>query len=177
MTWIALVGSTDKILYKVCRLTHKNPSVLFTNDNENNFTNNLTHKNINTLVIGAESEDVQKFLQEQSSLSTEKTIITTHDYKGLISDIVKDKFKVFASVRGLISTYPELKGYDPVLKAWYSKPKIIGCEIYQLQPNNVELLVKRTTLENTAKSYDEMCGLIDDMVLKSWVSLIKEYKK
>ena len=117
---------------------------------------------------------VNDYLQ-QSILS--KKLITLHGYLRIIPKEFLEIYKgeIYNGHPGLITTYEELKGKDPQVRAWEGSYPTVGSVVHKVTPGVDEgEVLAYTQTKNTAKSLDEMYNLLRSTSLEAWVSFLKE---
>ena len=87
------------------------------------------------------------------------------------------KGDIFNGHPGLISSYPELKGKDPQIKAWEGKYREVGSVVHKVTEGVDEGdIVMQCSTNNFAKSLDGMYRILKSTSFTCWISFLLKSK-
>lgn len=105
----------------------------------------------------------------------EDVLVTLHGYLRILPADFCDKTKIFNGHPGLITRYPELKGFNPQKKAWELKHKDIGCVIHQVIPElDSGPIVAKSAIINEFNNFDDMVRGLHNESTNLWIEFLNE---
>ena len=103
-------------------------------------------------------------------------IVTLHGYLRILPEEFCDSSKVYNGHPGLITKYPELKGFNPQAKVWNSPINYeeVGCVIHEVIPElDSGKVIATDSTENTFDSLSELTLQLHSMSINLWTNFLK----
>ena len=107
----------------------------------------------------------------------EESIVTLHGYLRILPEEFCDNSRVYNGHPGLITEYPELKGFNPQEKVWkgYHQYDEVGCVIHEVIPElDSGDVIAVAKSENTFDNLSELTLKLHDMSVKLWIDFLKD---
>lgn len=107
----------------------------------------------------------------------EDILVTLHGYLRILPEEFCDKTKIFNGHPGLITKYPELKGFNPQAKAWKSKEKYpkVGCVLHRVIPElDSGEVIAEAEIDNNFESLDDLTGGLHELSIQLWKDFLKD---
>lgn len=126
--WITLFSRSGQEVWELSNKLQRIPDVIITNqaDLTKIHSGLLSDLFKNRLVCINENTD-----ETYKRLFNAADIITLHGYLKIIPAETCSKFNIYNGHPGLISVYPELRGYNPQIKACTRRDKLVGSVIHR----------------------------------------------
>ena len=103
-------------------------------------------------------------------------LVTLHGYLRILPASFCDKTRIFNGHPGLITKYPELKGFNPQEKTWNNKEKYdqVGCVIHRVIPelDSGEVVASADT-QNVFESQEQLTGCLHSMSVNLWCEFLR----
>lgn len=102
-------------------------------------------------------------------------LVTLHGYLRILPPPFCDKSRIFNGHPGLITKYPELKGFNPQEKTWNNKEKYedVGCVIHRVTPelDSGEVVAYADT-KNIFESLEQLTCSLHEMSVQLWCNFL-----
>lgn len=150
--WVAFFSQTGTEIYNLIKELDIYPDCIVTNQEDKSKIN----KNLVDLYTFRETKlnmnDTWVFLPKKPILSNyDKTLrkfnnplITLHGFLRILPKKICDQYEIYNLHPGLITKYPELKGFNPQERAYAQKYTTAGCVIHRVIPDVDEGPVVKT---------------------------------
>ena len=170
--WIAFFSQTGKEILDVSERIGRKPDLIITNNkNYRKFNPEFYDKFSNIIVYLPEKPNIQDYHHLSTSYSKLFTygIITLHGYLRIIPREFCEEFKKIYNLHpGLITKYPELKGFNPQERAFNGDYETCGCVIHEVIPEvdsgkvimSYEIPLNKSSLDEV---YNDLHILATDM--------------
>lgn len=181
-TWIALFSQTGSEIFNLGNKLNYFPNLIITNKKSYKDINfelyNECYDRIEFIPEKPTLEDYMKIINKYKDLF-ENSIITLNGYLRIIPKELCDSLNIYNLHPGLISKYPQLKGFNPQEKAYNMKLSTSGCVIHKVTSEldsgkilkEIEVNIKNDSLENI---YEKLHQAAE----KIWIEfLIEELSK
>lgn len=133
--WICFFSQTGSEIVNVSNRLGRDPDLIITNrDNLKGINNILLEKYIDKIVFiptKPSIEDYERITKKYSEYFN-NCFITLHGFLRIIPDLFCRHFNIYNLHPGLITKYPELKGFNPQEKAFNLKLKTSGSVIHKV---------------------------------------------
>lgn len=170
--WIALFSQTGSEIYNISTLLDKEPDLIITNrTNLKGISPLFLMKMYNKIVFIPNKPSVEDYLKV---IPEGNHVITLHGYLRIIPPEICDKYTIYNLHPGLITDYPELKGFNPQEKAYNLRLPYSGAVIHKVVSevdsgqilSSVKVSIKDLSLE-------EVYNSLHKASTKLWVSFLK----
>ena len=178
--WVAFFSQTGSEINNIRKKIKRNPDLIIVNKTDMSKVNKELIEDCGNKIIS---------IPDKPSLETYLTIInhsllkyifnncfiTLNGYLRIIPKEICEKFDIYNLHPGLITKYPELKGFNPQEKAYKMKLSTSGSVIHRVTPevdsgeilSSVEVNIKD-------KSLDEIYETLHEASTQLWVKFFKE---
>jgi len=175
--WAVLVSQTGSEVIALSKKLGILPSLVVTNRVTNISEKNMEifGKNNVEIVVLPKKPTVDQYLR---SGLLEKKLVTLHEFLRIIPEGFFPHFKgqMYNGHPGLITSYPELKGFNKQedIAGNQEKYPYCGSVVHEVIPElDSGKVVVSCGVENTANTIDEAYALLRETSLKSWESFFK----
>jgi folate-dependent phosphoribosylglycinamide formyltransferase PurN len=176
--WAVFVSQTGSEVVELSEALGLTPGYLFTNNYSKLASNTLKFlKENNVEVIKLPFRPTED--DYQSKILNKCNLLTLHGYLRILpaSFIRNFKGSIYNGHPGLISSYPELKGKDPQIKAWEGKYREVGSVVHKVTEGVDEGdIVMQCSTNNFARSLDGMYRILKSTSFTCWVSFLLKSK-
>jgi len=170
--WICLFSQTGTEIVDLSAKLGIIPDLVFTN-NANREQYNPGLKNVEYL---PHDQLMELFRSADVRSHSEDTLVTLHGYLRIIPADICDMYEIYNGHPAAIKLYPELKGFNPQIRAWENREKypIIGSVVHKVTPGVDEgEIVASIEYINRVDSLDEMYAVLRKASLQSWAFFLK----
>ena len=177
--WIAFFSQTGSELVEIIKQVGEIPELIVTNKED------LSDVNEELLDIIADKDNLyclhnKPTLQDYKHMITEfreifhNCFITLHGYLRIIPEELCNKFEIYNGHPGLISKYPELKGFNPQEKAYNLGLKESGSAIHRVtaEVDTGEILYERA-VNIEGLTLDQVYQKLHQNSIEVWVDFLK----
>ena len=182
-SWVTFFSQTGTEIANLCQALGRYPDAIVTNQQDItkvnkdllNTTSFREHKLNQTIwhLLPAKPS-VENY---ESVLSHFKTpVITLHGYLRIIPKEICEKYEIYNLHPGLITKYPELKGFNPQERTYTGKYKTAGCVIHRVTPGVDEgpiLVTNEINIED--KNLTDIYSSLHNCAFNLWKSFIGDY--
>ena len=170
--WIALFSQTGSEINNISEQLEKTPDIIITNrKNLEGVNKDFLSKFKNKLVFIPNRPSVKDYLKV---IPEGNHIITLHGYLRIIPSELCDRFLIYNLHPGLITEYPELKGFNPQEKAYNLQLPYSGAVIHKVIGevdsgqilSSVKVSIKDLSLE-------EVYSTLHKASTELWVNFLK----
>lgn len=173
--WIALFSQTGSEIYNISRRLSRFPDIIITNNNINGINKELFEfykKSDSKRMIVLDNKptvaDYEKVFGELKN-----PIITLHGWLRIIPEEICEKYTIYNGHPGLITKYPELKGFNPQERA--IKYSEIGCVIHEVIPEVDEgKILAEKSVTNIGHTKNEIIEILHELSGDLWIQFLKE---
>lgn len=166
--WIALFSQTGSEIKNLTEKLGFRPDKVFTNNkNTNQWINNI--KGTNIIV---ESHD--ELMKELDLFDSDKYFITLHGYLRIIPEHLCSKFEIYNGHPGLITRYPQLKGFNPQERIT-SEMEVMGSVCHRVTPivDDGEIISEKVV----DLSMEDVYNKLKETSLEAWLDLFDQMKR
>lgn len=106
----------------------------------------------------------------------DNTIVTLHGWLRIVPKKICEQYKIYNGHPGLITEYPELKGFDPQKKAFELGHLHIGSVVHRVTPEVDEggvIVVTDTVLTDEERDLDAYYDVLRETSLNSWMMFLR----
>lgn len=186
--WIAMFSQSGNELTQLSELLNRWPDCIVTNRQDLVGVNEKLQRKIFRgeikIVFLPRWPDYTDYLKVADTLGysilnekwRDDVIITLHGYLRILPRELCDKFKIYNGHPGLISEYPELKGFDPQKRTWENKENYshVGCVIHRVIPElDSGEIVSKAKLSNEFKSLGNLYAALHSTSINLWYDFMK----
>lgn len=171
--WICFFSQTGTEINNIRKKLKKDPDLIITNKpNLIGINKDLLKDCLNKIIFLPNKPTLNQY---KKILSYYKNcIITLHGYLRIIPDEICNNYEIYNLHPGLITKYPQLKGYNPQEKAFNMKLESSGAVIHKVTPDldsgeildSIEINIKNFSLD---KIYENLHHISTDL----WVKFLK----
>ena len=175
--WCALYSQTGSELYEITKNIQRIPNIIITNSQkEFNSIHNLIGN-----IIGTHLDRTIYFFSKKPRIEDYRRVfrkfdlITLHGWLNIIPPEICNKFEIYNGHPGLISTFPQLKGFNPQERAYNLKLKESGSVIHRVtaEVDAGEILMEKKINIEGLSLKDIICKLHDTSI-NLWCDFLKE---
>jgi len=170
MLWIAFFSQTGSEIVELSREIKRVPNLILTN----NFDDTKYHPGIKELgskIIVDKHNRLMDYLRFNQYPTT--PLITLHGYLRILPADICEKYEIYNGHPGIITTYPDLKGKDPQVRAFEGNYRWIGSVIHKVTAGVDEgPVVDSSAIPNTVKTLDEMYSTLKRISLYCWIKFM-----
>lgn len=156
MKWVALFSQTGSEILNVSNLLEINPYKIITNQQDITKINQTLLNKYKKQIL---TVDKKPSLSMYYNMLDDADLITLHGWLRIIPGEICNKYEIYNLHPGLITKYPELKGFNPQEKAYKLKLPTSGCVIHKVTPEvdsgeilaSSEVSIKNLKLEDVYK--------------------------
>lgn len=176
--WAVFVSQTGSEIVELSQALKLTPGYLFTN-NISKLSNSslefLKENNVEIIKLPFRptEEDYNNEILKKCNL------VTLHGYLRILPASFIQNFKgnIYNGHPGLISSYPELKGKDPQIKAWEGKYREVGSVVHKVTEGVDEgAIVMQCSTVNTANTLDRMYNILKSTSFTCWITFLLQSK-
>lgn len=172
--WICFFSQTGSEINNVRKALNRDPDIIITNKQDLTDVNaellNDCFDRIRIIPRKSLGDQYKKILYNCNA-----AIITLHGYLRIIPEEICENYKIYNLHPGLITKYPELKGFNPQEKAFNMELEKSGAVIHEVTSqldsgkilDSVEVNIKNLTL-------DEVYKALHDASTDLWVKFLKD---
>lgn len=173
--WIALFSQTGSEIVALSHLLGRSPALIITNNmDESKYKYHPDLKKLGSTLMYAKHDRIMHYLNDTVYYQPQSAVITLHGYLRILPPEVCNKFSIYNGHPGLITSFPELKGKDPQIRAWEGKYHTIGSVVHRVTPGVDEgEVISSVAYTNRCESIDEMYGCLKKSSLESWQWVLK----
>ena len=173
--WIAFFSQTGSEIVDIAKSLDKWPDIIITNKRPKNLRE--INPELEGKVVFVENKPTEKELRLLLSQFSEP-IITLHGWLRIMPPSICDEYSIFNGHPGLITSYPELKGKDPQIRAFEGiksgKYDHAGAVIHKVVAGVDEGKVLMHEKFNTfGVELDDLFRILRDRSLFMWHNLLK----
>lgn len=175
--WVTFFTQTGSEIYNIIKQTGIVPKRIITNKKKKLFSK------INSYLLDEYGYLIHKipfkpsendYIEALKGIS-KKDIITLHGYLRIIPSSICDKFMIYNGHPGLITKYPELKGFNPQEKAFNMKLSKTGSVIHKVvsEVDGGQIVFSRE-VSIQGMSLDEIYSALHNNSTKLWIEFLKK---
>ncbi|NBO99012.1 MAG: hypothetical protein EBU90_02620 [Proteobacteria bacterium] len=180
--WVAFFSQTGTEINNLSRELGLYPEAIITNRQDTNGVNSdlinttafRTHKLNRTIWHTLPQKPVlESYMEVLSKFSN--PIITLHGYLRIIPKEICEKYEIYNLHPGLITRYPELKGFNPQERAFTQGYHTAGCVIHKVTPGVDEgPIVREGEISIDNLTLPEVYSDLHKLAFKLWKSFLTE---
>jgi folate-dependent phosphoribosylglycinamide formyltransferase PurN len=178
--WVALFSRTGQEIVELSKKLKRYPDMVITNAIEEDIVPKLLK------IASKQSIDYVRLKDRPTAeeyfsilpINKPKLIITLHGWLRIIPKEVCEFFKgrLFNGHPGLITVYPELKGFNPQKKAFDLHLPVSGSVVHEVSPEVDEgRIVSTAEIPIAGLSLDEVYSALRKTSLDAWSSFLNSY--
>lgn len=177
MNWVAFFSQTGSEIVELSKVLGRKPNLIVTNNNEDKVKFNAGLRKLDVTFQSGHHDIMMGYFRHQTLLNPQKTLITLHGYLRILPEDICKKYNILNGHPGLITTYPELKGKDPQVRAWEGKYPVVGSVVHKVTQDVDEgEIISSVAYSNRSESLDELYGLLRRSSLESWMWALRGKK-
>lgn len=144
-------------------------------------TNKQDFSNVNDELLSSKFDIIQlpakpsidQYNIALQNVDPNNTLITLHGYLRILPSIICDEFNVINGHPGLITKYPELKGFNPQERA--INHDTIGCVLHRViaEVDEGEIIASHE-IKNTWRHKDGVIAALKEVQINLWEKYLKE---
>ena len=175
--WVTFFTQTGSEIYQIIKQTGIVPKKIITNKKKSLFEkiNSYLLNEYGYLIYNLPSNPSQNDYIKSLEGINEDDIITLHGYLRIIPSSICDKFMIYNGHPGLITKYPELKGFNPQEKAFNMKLSVTGSVIHKVvsEVDSGQIVLSRE-VNIQGMSLDEVYSALHNNSTKLWIQFLKK---
>lgn len=169
--WYAFISQTGTELFELCRYVDKTPGAVVTNHIEK--IHYQVRKWLDNADVPIHTISYRPRVEDYRYLNIPaNALITLHGYLRIIPDELCKKHNIYNGHPGLISSFPELKGYNPQEKAFKLGHTLVGSVVHKVIPEVDEgEIITSATINITRTSettVDDYYKALRETSLQAW---------
>lgn len=172
--WVCFYSQTGSEINNIRKLLGVNPDIIVFNGNDLSNTNKELLESIEDRIVKIPARPTLEDYIKTAEMFDKNCIITLHGYLRIIPEYLCSRFRILNLHPGLITVYPELKGFNPQEKAFKLKLPKSGVVIHEVIPE-VDSGKVITSKEISIKdlSLDEVYAQLHDLATEAWVDVLR----
>ena len=177
--WVTFFSQTGSEILLVSKALNREPDLIVTNRTDLIGVNKELielYSDKFVFIPRKPSEDDYRWLLKKYKDIFADCICTLHGYLRIIPSFLCEKLSNFYNGHpGLVSKYPELKGFNAQERAWQGGYKTAGSIIHEVTAGVDEgriLAEKEISIEGM--SFDEVYSALHDNSVELWIDFLKE---
>ena len=176
MNWVAFFSQTGSEIVNISEEIGRWPDLIVTNRQSG-------YDKINSKISERLNAGKQRMLLVEKKPTVDRyheairdgAIVTLHGWLRIVPEEICDKYEIYNGHPGLITTYPELKGKDPQVRAYEGKYETAGSVIHEVVPEvDAGKILKEGQVDIKDKSLDEVYGTLHKLSTDLWIDFLKE---
>ena len=177
--WVAFFSQTGGEILNISKRVSRFPDILITNNNLNDINQNLrtiyessSEKILITTTKKPTTREYIRFI-DRAGRSKLGPIVTLHGWLRILPKTICSRYEIYNGHPGLVTKYPELKGYNPQQRAC-GYPEI-GCIIHECIPevDDGEVIYEKSVL-NSGFSEEQVYNKLYEVSGDLWVQFLKD---
>ena len=173
---IALFSQTGTEIFDLYELGHRPDQIIHNHRPQDNMSKPLVEAYFGQMdhIPRSFSKDVKTL---RSMLGDpKKCYITLHGWLSIIPKEICDEYEIYNGHPGLITEYPELKGFNPQKRAYEGSYEYVGSIVHRVTADvdEGEVLLGVSVL-NTANNLTEMYDDLRKTSLEAWIGFFAQY--
>ena len=183
--WVVLFSQTGSEIVKLKDHLGYWPDQIFTNNSDVDtwHPEMLEHHNNSTNSFGGKSRiklvsNIQAKTCNFLHTIDKNSLITLHGWLRIIPKDICELYNIVNGHPGLITTYPELKGKDPQVRAYNENYGVIGSVVHKVTPevDEGEILTHTAIYRQHEDTLDDVFNKLAFTSFKSWQKFFKGLK-
>lgn len=172
--WVCFYSQTGSEINNVRKLLGVNPDIIVFNGDNFGSTNKELLEAVGDRIISIPVRPKLEDYVKVAEMFDKNCIITLHGYLRIIPEYLCSRFRILNLHPGLITIYPELKGFNPQEKAFNLGLPKSGVVIHEVIPE-VDSGKIITSKEISIKdlSLDEIYTRLHDLATEAWVDVLR----
>ena len=185
MQWVTLFSQTGSEIVKLREHLGRWPDAVFTNNSDvdtwhpemqkfhKQGTDNLNRKSRVKVVNNLQARTCN-FLHTINK----KSLITLHGWLRIVPENICEQYNIINGHPGLITTYPQLKGKDPQVRAYNDNYGVIGSVVHKVTPevDDGEVLTYTAIYRQNKDTLDDVFEKLAFTSFKSWQKFFSDIK-
>lgn len=174
MNWVAFFSQTGSEIVELSKALGRKPDLIVTNNFEEKIKFHPELRKLDVTIQSARHDMLMDYFRKQVIFNPDSTLITLHGYLRIIPEDICNQYEILNGHPGLITSYPELKGKDPQVRAWEGKYLNIGSVVHKVTPGVDEgEVISVVAYTNRCASLEEMYGKLKQCSLESWLWVLR----
>lgn len=176
--WVCFFSQTGGEINNVRKAYGRNPDlIIFNGQDLSNVCPELLKDCGDKVLLLPQKPGIDDYAIVENLLEKD-CLITLHGYLRIIPKELCDKYSIYNLHPGLITKYPQLKGFNPQEKAFKEKLPTTGVVIHKVVPevDSGEVLLS-TECDIRGKSLEDIYQTLHSAASALWVSFFKNYVK
>ena len=171
--WICFYSQTGSEINNVRKALHRDPDIIIFNGDDLSKTNKELVEAVGNKIVKIPAKPTLENYKDLAKTFDKNCIITLHGYLRIIPEYLCTNFHILNLHPGLITTYPELKGFNPQEKAYKLQLPTSGSVIHRVieQVDSGDVLCEReVNIQN--RSLDYIYSILHDISTDLWVDFL-----
>ena len=175
--WFALFSQSGSEIVSVARHLGRWPDYIFTDNKDKKTWHRDLQKHSAVSII--KHKDMKKEIESNISmfqgLRGTTPIVTLHGYLRILPPGFCDKTRIYNGHPGLITKYPELKGFNPQKKAFEAGTyKTVGSVIHEVIPElDSGDVIDEGEIKNDFVNLEDCTLALHDLSIQLWTKFLK----
>ena len=183
--WIAFFSQTGTEIYNLTKDLNIFPDCIVTNQQQTEKINSDLYEIIKFRAHKLNLSNIWETIPKNPSLRDytnilkkfENPVITLHGFLRIVPRKICEKYEIYNLHPGLITKYPELKGFNPQERAYVQGHTTAGCVIHKVVPEVDEgPIVKSGQVLIEGLQLPDVYKKLHDLAFLLWKRLITEDK-
>jgi len=179
--WIALFSQTGSEIVELSKRLGKFPDVIVTNNgDESTWCKELQELDVHRrssriVVVSSIQAKTANFLHNIQG--SKNSLVTLHGWLRIIPADICVQYEIVNGHPGLITRYPELKGYDPQIRYWDNKDtyEYYGSVVHNVTAEVDEGKVLTSCERKLEGDHEHPFNLLKDTSLEAWLDFFKTH--
>lgn len=168
--WVAFYSRTGQEIVDLATRLDRVPDVIVTNIPKNEVRDSVLQLKVPLIILPDRPTTAQ--YEAAIGLDVHNTIVTLHGWLRIVPKEICEQYEVYNGHPGLITRYPELKGFNPQQKAFELGHTTIGSVVHRVTPEVDEgeiVAVVKTAIDERSRTLDAYYDILRETSLNSWV--------
>lgn len=172
--WICFYSQTGSEINNVRKALHRDPDIIIFNGDDLSKTNKELVETVGNKIVKIPAKPTLENYKDLAKTFDKNCIITLHGYLRIIPEYLCTNFHILNLHPGLITTYPELKGFNPQEKAFKLGLPTSGVVIHEVIPevdSGKIIAAKETSIAGL--TLDEVYTRLHDLATSTWIDVLQ----
>lgn len=171
--WVVFFSRTGQEICDISRRIGRHPDIIVTNAPEEKIVDEIYSYGVPIIRL-PDRPSVDQYIQA-IGFDVPNTIVTLHGWLRIVPKDICGTYRIYNGHPGLITKYPDLKGFNPQEKAYKRGYADIGSVVHEVIPEVDEgkvLIAVRSILEPEHATLDEYYDKLRETSLAAWASVL-----
>lgn len=173
--WVCFYSQTGSEINNIRKVLKKDPDVIVYNGNDLSHTNTELLEYFKDRIVKLPARPSLDDYLQLAAILPKDCLITLNGYLRIIPKYMCEHFSILNLHPGLITKYPELKGFNPQEKAFKLKLPTAGVVIHEVTPElDSGKIIAFKEVSIAGNTLDAVYEKLHDAATELWVDVLKD---